>query len=630
MYVVGTAGHVDHGKSTLVAALTGIHPDRLKEEQAREMTIDLGFAWFNLPSGDPVGIVDVPGHRDFIENMLAGIGGIDAALLVIAADEGVMPQTREHLAILDLLEISKGIVVLTKCDLVETTEWIDLVEADIKKVLQGTRFENAPILRVSARTGFGLPELVATLAENLRSTPPRRDHGRPRLPIDRVFTIQGFGTIVTGTLLDGGLHVGDEIEILPSHRKGKIRGLQTHKTKEEKADPGQRTAVNLSGIDLDEVSRGDVLVKPDTYKLSRRITAEIRLLEDGSTPVAHHSEYKLFLGAKESLGFVRLLDHEKLLPGETGYIQLDLRDPITAFPGDRFILRRPSPPETIGGGIILEAPSDQRYKRFDPQTLSSLEIMKEGDPQDHYLSIITSHFPISISDLRKAVGVPFTMDILVKLETENKIIILDGGDGKENRYLIESQWFVTFTSKAERLIESFHNRYPLKPGIPREELTSKLSLSPKVFGAFLSHWINAGILKENGNIVSLSSFTVAFSKTQQMMVDSLLDELTRNPYSPPSVKDLTLRMGEPLFQALLHENILKQVSNEVIFENKTVVYMTEKIIDFLQRNGTITLAQCRDIFNTSRKYAQALLEYLDGIGVTVREGDVRHLKKSSG
>ncbi len=629
MYVVGTAGHVDHGKSTLVAALTGIHPDRLKEEQAREMTIDLGFAWFNLPSGEPVGIVDVPGHRDFIENMLAGVGGIDAALLVIAADEGVMPQTREHLAILDLLEVPKVIVTLTKCDLIETPEWLNLIEVDIKNVLLGTRFEDALILRVSARSGFGLTDLIALLDKQLQSSPPRIDYSRPRLPIDRVFTIQGFGTIVTGTLLDGSLNLGDEIEILPSHRKGKIRGLQTHKTKEEKANPGQRTAVNLSGLDLDEISRGDVLVIPSTYNLSRLITAEIRLLKDASTAITHHSEYKLFLGAKETLGFVRLLDHEKLQPGETGYIQLDLRDLITAYPGDKFVLRRPSPPETIGGGTILEAPSDRRYKRFDPDTLKSLAIMKEGDPKDRTLSFIASHFPISIAELNKSAGRPLEMDILDKLEGENKILILDGGVGKENRYLIERRWFETLTSKAVRLLESYHNRYPLKSGMPREELTSKLSLSPKVFGAFLSHWTTIAVMVENENTLRLPGFTVAFSKSQQMMVDSLIAELTRNPYTPPSVKDLTVRMGDSLYQALLDGNVLKQVSADVVFENKTVLLMTEKTIDFIQKNGTITLAQCRDLFNTSRKYAQALLEYLDGTGVTIREGDFRRLKKAS-
>lgn len=283
MRVIGTAGHVDHGKSTLVKAITGTHPDRLKEEREREMTIDLGFAWFNLPDGEEVGIVDVPGHRDFIENMLAGIGGIDAALFVVAADEGVMPQTREHLAILDILQIQGGVVALTKIDMVDDPDWLDLVEMDLRQTLLGTVLEDAPIIRVSGRTGAGVPELLEVISAALADRPHRSDFGRPRLPIDRIFTIAGFGTVVTGTLTDGQLRVGDAIEILPQRLAGRIRGLQTYKRKEEIAIPGGRTAVNVSGIALDQVQRGNVLTHPGDYKPSRRLDVRFRLLPDAST-----------------------------------------------------------------------------------------------------------------------------------------------------------------------------------------------------------------------------------------------------------------------------------------------------------------------------------------------------------
>ncbi|MRR52612.1 MAG: selenocysteine-specific translation elongation factor, partial [Rhodocyclaceae bacterium] len=290
MHVIGTAGHVDHGKSTLVAALTGTHPDRLKEEQEREMTIDLGFAWLTLPDGEPVGIVDVPGHRDFIENMLAGVGGIDAALFVIAADEGVMPQTREHLAILDLLQVQNGVVALTKVDLAPDADWLDLVEEDVRQALRGTVLEQAPIVRVSARAHSGLDELRQALADCLAHTQPRPDLGRPRLPIDRVFSIAGFGTVVTGTLQDGRFKVGDEIEVLPAGKRGRIRGLQTHKQKEDVAVPGSRTAVNISGVDLDEVQRGDVMAHTGKYRPTQRIDVYFRLLKDAAGPLAHSAE----------------------------------------------------------------------------------------------------------------------------------------------------------------------------------------------------------------------------------------------------------------------------------------------------------------------------------------------------
>src|SRR5215216_2389696 len=382
MRVIGTAGHVDHGKSTLIAALTGTHPDRLKEEQAREMTIELGFGWLTLPNGEEMGIVDVPGHRDFIENMLSGIGGIDAALLVIAADEGVMPQTREHLAILDLLEIPAGIIVLTKTDLAPDPAWLNLVEADIQSAVHGTVMSEAPILRVSAKTQAGLDALVSSLESILQQKPARLDLNRPRLPIDRVFSMSGFGTVVTGTLLDGHLTLGDEVEILPTGQKGRVRGLQTHKKKEETAVPGSRTAVNISGVETESIRRGEVVIHPHQYQATRRVDAHLRLLKDISTAIKHNSEVKLFVGASETIATLRLLGTEELGPGEKGWIQLELRDPIVAVRGDHYILRRPSPSETLGGGAIIDHQPKGRHKRFDSDVLKSLESLSQGTPAE--------------------------------------------------------------------------------------------------------------------------------------------------------------------------------------------------------------------------------------------------------
>jgi selenocysteine-specific elongation factor len=347
VHVIGTAGHVDHGKSTLVKALTGMNPDRLKEEKEREMTIDLGFAWMRLPDGEEVGIVDVPGHRDFLENMLSGISGIELVLLVVAADEGVMPQTREHLAIIDLLGIDSGIIVLTKSDLVSDPQWMELVKADVSKLVSDTVMKNAPIISVSALKGTGLTELKHTLETKLFSLPVRPDYSRPRLSIDRVFSLTGFGTVVTGTLLEGRLHVGDEVEILPSVIQGRIRGLQTHKQNAEEAVPGSRTAVNITGLEVNQIHRGDVLSNRGVYYTSQRLDVSIHLLSDVLTPLRHQDNVKLFIGSAEINARIRLLGEKELIPGKKGYLQLELAKPTVAVKGDRFILRRPSPPEKM-------------------------------------------------------------------------------------------------------------------------------------------------------------------------------------------------------------------------------------------------------------------------------------------
>jgi len=625
MRVIGTAGHVDHGKSTLITALTGINPDRLKEERERQMTIDLGFAWLSLPGGEEIGIVDVPGHRDFIGNMLAGIGGIDAVLLVIAADEGVMPQTREHLAILDLLQIKNGILVLTKIDLVDDPAWLDLVEADIRATLRGTVLQDAPILRVSSHTRAGLPELLQTLETLLDKLPTRPDLGRPRLPIDRVFSILGFGTVVTGTLSDGRLTVGDELEILPDGLHARIRGLQTHKKKEETAVPGSRVAVNLSGVDMEQIQRGEVLARPGQYLPTQRLDVQFRLLADVSAPLHHHTEVKLFTSTTETIADLRLLATDALNPGETGWLQLELRTPILAVRGDHYILRRPSPGETLGGGIVVDPQPKQRHKRFDESVIRTLESMALGSPADVLLQAALALGPALARDVitRSRLDEPAADSAIKELLDNGQLISLDD-------VLIAASHWSALSETVVATLAFYHQTYPLRHGMPREELKSRLKLPPRLFNLIVNRLALENILIEAARWAALPGHVVKFSPFQQVKVDRLMAQFAQTPYSPPSVKECQALTGEDIYSALLEFGDLVAVSDEVVFRSLDYQTMIQKIRLTIQQSGQISLAEVRDLFQTSRRYAQALLEHLDAIGVTIRDGDFRREKKSHG
>jgi selenocysteine-specific elongation factor len=637
MRVIGTAGHVDHGKSTLVEALTGMHPDRLKEEQDREMTIDLGFAWMTLPNGEEVGIVDVPGHRDFIENMLAGVGGIDAALFVVAADEGVMPQTREHLAILDILRIQGGVVAITKTDLVASgdlggSDWLDLVEEDLHRVLSGTVLEGAPIVRVSARTGAGIPELLQALSRSLADKPQRPDLGRPRLPVDRVFTISGFGTVVTGTLTDGRLRVGDEVEILPKGLRGRVRGLQTHKRKEEVAVPASRTAVNISGINVDQIERGDVLAHPGDFWPTRRLDVRFRLLADASQSIKHNTEVKLFIGAAEMIARLRLLGTDVLGPGEQGWLQLELRDPVVAMRGDHYILRWPSPAETLGGGTVADPHPKGRHKRFSNSVVARLENLSQGTPSDVVLESLLALGAAPLRDVFAGASLPesTTGQALRALTDSGQLVILEtrSGDLSPNDdVLVTSKgYWDQIASQAVQVVENYHQMFPLRRGMQREELKSRLKVTPRLFNAALKKLVAEGRLVESGPLVFLPGHEIRFNPGQESLVQALLVRFKSSPFSPPTIKEAQSEIGEELFNALVDLGVLVPVSPEVVFRREDYHRMVGEVRSLLQASGTVTAAQVRDHFNTSRRYALALLEHLDEIGVTVREGDVRRLK----
>jgi len=629
MRVIGTAGHVDHGKSSLIAALTGTHPDRLKEEQAREMTIELGFGWMTLPNGEEVGIVDVPGHRDFIENMLSGIGGIDAALLVIAADEGVMPQTREHLAILDLLQIQSGLIVLTKTDLVTDSGWLDLVETDIRAAVSGSVLQDAPILRVSAKNKTGLNQLISTLSEILEASPQRLDLNRPRLPIDRVFTMSGFGTVVTGTLSDGHFSVGDEVEILPTGLTGRIRSLQTHRKKEDIALPGSRTAVNISGINIEQIQRGEVVTHPNLYQPTRRLDANVRILKDVSASLKHGDEVKFYIGASETIATLRILGAEELYPGDEGWIQLELRNSVVAVRGDRFILRRPSPGETLGGGLIIDHQPKGRHKRFDDKILKSLASLAEGSPAD---VLFEAAIGLGLASSRE-------IDIRSRLEPEpaqmafheliaaGKLIPLEEQSpaSTSDALVITLPHWNLLRDKALQLIETYHKDFRLRRGVPREELKSKLKLTSRGFNAIIHKLIVEQNITDHPTYVAKVGHEIRFDGQEQAKVEVLLRKFESNPFSTPSIKECQAAVGDEILNALLETEELSSVSADVIFQKKDYDRMVAKILNAIQQSGQISLAEVRDLFKTSRKYAQAILEHLDTIGTTIRDGDDRKL-----
>ncbi len=625
MRVIGTAGHVDHGKSTLISALTGVHPDRLKEEQEREMTIELGFGWLTLPSGEEIGIVDVPGHRDFIGNMLAGVGGIDAVILVIAADEGVMPQTKEHLAILDLLQIPTGMIALTKTDLVPDAEWLDLIESEIKESLAGTALQDAPFVRVSAKDGSGLEDLLKTLSNLIKEEPDRLDLGRPRLPIDRAFSIAGFGTVVTGTLADGHLSIGDEVLVLPSEQKGRVRGLQTHKKKEEISVPGSRTAVNISGISLENIRRGEVVTKSGQYEMTRRLDARFRLLDDISLPLKHNTEVKLFVGASETIATLRLLGAEILNAGEEAWVQLELRNPIVTVRGDRYILRRPSPAETLGGGVIVDHQPKGRHKRFDQVVLDKLLSLAEGSPADvllqaslakgaDFLKEIIEQARLSDADAEEAAGELFSSKQLLMLK-----------EGK-NPYVMAKVHWDSLEERTMNMLRAYHEKFPLRDGIPREELKSRLKIDARLFSAMLKKMDETGILVQTNRSVAMPDHCIQFGSSEQAKVDALMRRFGQNPFSPPTVKASQEEIGEEIFNALIASGELVSVSAEVAFRKSDYEEMVAILSDYLRSKERITVAETRDLFGTSRRYVLAFLEYLDVTGVTRRDGDHRVLR----
>jgi selenocysteine-specific elongation factor len=621
---IGTAGHVDHGKSTLVHALTGMNPDRLQEELDRQMTIDLGFAWLTLDDGQEVGIVDVPGHRDFIDNMLAGVGSIDAVMFVIAADEGIMPQTREHLAILDLLQISRGIIALTKKDLVED-EWLDLVTEEARELFSTTILKNSPIIPVSAKNHSGIDKIKQALSKLLIDAPVRVDKGRPRISIDRVFSLTGFGTVVTGTLVGGSLSEGQEVEILPKGLKARIRNLQSHKSQRKQVQPGGRVALNLSGVDKAALARGDTVVLPEQWNTSSLVDAWLHTLPDLDASLKHNQEVKIYHGASQRMARIRLIGQSEISPGDDGWVQFLLSEEMVVDRGDHFIVRRPSPGATLGGGQIVDPHPARKYRQKDKSPHERLEKLLVGDPMDIVLDFVRTNGPIAVKDVNPNVEVDNIQEIINSLIVDERLIKLGNAKINLNSFLVTRIEWEKFKDKSSSILNAYHEKYPLRPGMPIQEYRTRMQLDPKWAPSYIESANEQLWFQNKRNLLSLPSHIPALNAQEQGVVDKLLKLFESQPFNTPSRREILLEIDEEILQYLIWSEQLVSLSDDVLFTGVSYSQALQMIREVFKKQDTLTVAEVRDLFNTSRKYALALMEYLDACGITRRDGDVRRL-----
>ena len=618
-FVIGTAGHVDHGKSTLVRALTGMEPDRLAEEQQRKLTIDLGFAWLTLPGGRSVSIIDVPGHERFVRNMLAGVGGIDLAMLVIAADDGPMPQTREHLAILDLLGISHGVIVVSRSDLVDD-EWRELVIEEIRELVATTTLADAPIVAVSAVTGDGLDDLTSVLEQQLERTERRDSSGRPRMPIDRAFQVSGFGTVVTGTLDGGEIHTGQELMVYPDQLPVRVRGIQAHQQQVDSVSAGSRVALNLSGIDHDDVQRGDILAPPGTLTPSMRLDARIKVLHDAPVILEQNDEVIAFTGSAEIPARITLLDRERIGPGEEGWVQLRLAHPVAVLREDRLILRRPSPAVTIGGGMIVD-PEPARHKRFQDAVIESLSVLAEGTPEDLVEQELGER-PMEIGDLARATGIDGIQDVVASMIDRGDVTALSDVSLSSRTVVLRTTALERLVATASSFLERYHAENPLSAGVRRDEFREFVGKhASRLFDEVVRELERRDVLRSEGAVVAAPRFRITLTDAQRHAADAFIETAQAARFSPPSPQ--SMGMTDDLLAALEATGELVQVADQIAYPADVFAEIRSRVIEKLERDTTITLAEYRDIFDTSRKYAQPTLEYLDEQRITRRKGDVR-------
>jgi len=620
--ILGTAGHVDHGKTTLVHRITGHNTDRLKEEAIRGITIELGFAPFMLPNGQRIGVIDVPGHEKFVKNMLAGATGIDLFMLIIAADEGVMPQTREHIDILRLLEVKRGIVVLTKIDIVDE-EWLELVSEDVNTYLSEGPFANAPIVKISSVTGEGIPQLLSAIEDLCQKLPERQSAGLMRLAVDRVFTMSGFGTIVTGTLWGGIIKQGDTVSLLPSKKQARVRSLQVHGEKRESAYAGERVAVNLTGIEKDFVERGSWLTSPDALDENMRIDIRLELL-DNAPEISQRIRVHVHHGTTEVLARIKLLDRDLLSPGQSCFAQLELEEPLTAMPGDRVILRFYSPMFTIGGGTVLDPAATRHRRRQLEEGIDRLKALHSGDPKQILLASMTKGaVPLLTPDIASLLQVSIEEAIVIITELSDYGQLSKLGE----EYYFPKNLLTSIIDKAEVWLKSYAEKWHMRFGAPKKEAAQFLmpKMDQKQQRAVFQYMENTGKFEQDEKLLWTIGWTPVLNPQQQKLIDSIEKIYSLSPLTPPTWTEIVLKLDIPAkeqgeyLQWLHRSNKLIRVADDMHYTPEALFH-AEQILRERFSDG-YTLGQARDILGTSRKYAQKIGEYFDLVKITYWDGE---------
>ncbi|MFH1624142.1 MAG: selenocysteine-specific translation elongation factor [Pseudomonadota bacterium] len=633
--ILGTAGHIDHGKTSLIKLLTGVDTDRLKEEKLRGITIELGFAPLTLPSGQKIGVVDVPGHEKFIKNMVAGVAGIDIVLVTVAADEGIMPQTREHLEICSLLKIKNGLIALTKIDLVDK-EWLEMVEDEVEEFVTGSFLEGSPMIPLSSVTGEGIPSLLSALEALCTKVEERSSEGLLRLPIDRVFTMRGFGTVVTGTLVSGDLSVGQTVEILPSRIDAKVRGIQVHNEGVQKATAGLRTAVNLQGTGKSSVERGDVVTCPGTIAPTSLVDVYFEHLSSAPKPIKNRTKVKFHTGTSEILATIVFFGVDKLAPGEAAFARLRMESPAVTLAKDKFIIRNYSPVYTIGGGEVLDSYPTKRIKFFN-EILADLEVYRNGKDE----AIIKTHASncgfrgLSVKEIQMRVDIsPSRLSTLLgSLLASGELIQFDG----ENIRIIHPSIYARLEQVLLEQMKGYHTAYPMKEGISKEELKSKLpkDVGIRLFNQAIIDLTTSGKVIGVKNKFRLSDYVISLKESQKEIQRIITETYSKEALSPPTFKELVEKLAvdasevKAVLDMLVETGTLVKIKEEFYFHRDAIARLKKDLVAFLREGKEITISQFKDITKSSRKYSTPLIEYFDKIRVTIRIGDKRILRESS-
>ena len=618
--IVGTAGHIDHGKTTLIKALTGVNTDRLGEEQKRGISIELGFSHFDLSEEERIGIIDVPGHEKFLKNMLAGVAGMDMVMLIVSADEGVMPQTREHLDILDMIGQKKGMVVITKIDNVDE-DFLMLVEDDIRESIQGTFLEDAPFVMVDSLSKKGFDHLIETIKILAEEVEGRNENAPARMFIDRLFTVKGFGSVVTGTLVEGTINIDDEMLLYPDETRVKVRGIQVHGQQASTAYAGQRVAINVAGIDKDKIERGDTLAAPGTMTPTMMIDCKVKILPEASKDVEHWDRIRLYHGAREILGRIVPLEGKTIARGQESYAQIRLEENFACKAGDRIILRAYSPMETIGGGMILDA-NPSKHSHADDSMVESFQVKEAGEPKD-----IVESYLMQAKDFvdhkeiieKLSVSEKELVEIKNNLQEEGKILAM-------GNHLIHMKNMENLADKAVQLLDSYHEQNSLKKGISREEFKSrmKISLRTKDYDMLIEELTKMKPIVEDKAILKKADFEITYSPEQEKIKRDILDRLKKEGLEPSLVKDyIDTPTKQTVMDGLMEQDLIVRVSDELIYDKKTIEKLTEEVKEILKSQNEISMNDIRDRYNLSRKFSIALLEYYDRIKITRRVGDKR-------